>query len=99
MRTVTLKRVTLRAHGVLEFLWDKYDDVANTHEPHRSSLVPGIPASRQLALVNAHLQSMGWPEVDSAGVQVIESAVIQRHTPAVVTAYLARVAALDLVVP
>lgn len=88
-RTV-LDRIEIAAGNFLQvrFLKQEIENgvvVAQTY--HRTGLEPGIPVAKQMALVNAHLEKMGWPAV--ADFSALTDLATEKHTPAVVEAYRA----------
>lgn len=57
---------------------------------HRTSVVPGGDVDAQIAVVNAHLESMGKARViDTPGVDRIKAIARVAHTPAAVAAFRA----------
>jgi len=45
-------------------------------QPHRTVIEPGVTPAAQMALVNAHLASMGYPAVNATDVAVLDAALV-----------------------
>jgi hypothetical protein len=96
---VQLVEIILTAHGPVQFKLQKVvknGDQVLFAEPHRGAVDPGMSASDYLAVVNQHLQSMGFPEISTDGAlkpSDILDLVQTYHTPEFIAAYKAQEAA------
>jgi len=93
-RTV-LDRIEFEADGTtfMRLLKQIVDGEVLRSEPHRSVVYPSVPASDQLAAVNADLAQMGWPEISADDVARLDSHVRVARTPEIVVAWEAKTAA------
>ena len=60
---------------------------------HRTAIEPGGDVDVQLALVNAHLKSMGKAECDPSRLEQIKGVVALVHTPEAIEQYRAQTVA------
>lgn len=62
---------------------------------HRTSIAPGVDAPEWMAMVDAHIQTMGFEELAKSDLREILEMAALKHTPEVVAAYEAAVEAAN----
>jgi hypothetical protein len=95
-KRVVLSQLEVQPDGTIQVRLDKQvveDDNVLSREYHRTVLPPGIEVDQQMALVNAHLEQMGWPPVETEALSRIKRIVGVEHTSGVKRAYQERLEA------
>jgi hypothetical protein len=91
-----LDRLEIQADGTvfIRLLKQIVDgEMVEKSEPHRSVIYPSTSVTDQITAVNAHLAQMGWPGIPADGVERIVSHVKVVHTPEIIAAWEAAMAA------
>ncbi|MFQ5880562.1 MAG: hypothetical protein ACE5IZ_10370 [Dehalococcoidia bacterium] len=70
-RRTIVDQVEATRSGIIQLRFRKEvveDGNVLAFEYHRTSLEPGVALATQMALVNTHLQQMGYPQVEASDV-------------------------------